>query len=138
MVTCYEAEKMAESPVRVLHVIGSTRRGGAESRIMDLYRCMDRSRVQFDFLIHEETAVSREDREASAEELSSRRTRYDFDEEIEELGGRIYALPSLRCHTGRPAVVSLQRTREITVLYRGISLRWRPFTLRPRGWAVRR
>ncbi len=87
---------MAESQVRVLHVIGSTRRGGAESRIMDLYRSMDRSRVQFDFLIHEETAVSREDREASAEELSSRRTRYDFDEEIEELGGRIYALPSLR------------------------------------------
>ena len=29
-------------PVRVLHVLGGLSLGGAESRIMDLYRCMDR------------------------------------------------------------------------------------------------
>ena len=42
---------MAEA-VRILHVLGNTRLGGAESRIMDLYRHMDRDRVQFDFLVH--------------------------------------------------------------------------------------
>ena len=41
-----------EKPVRVLHVLGKTNLGGAESRIMDLYRHIDRSRVQFDFLVH--------------------------------------------------------------------------------------
>ena len=42
---------MAES-IRVLHVLGNIQLGGAESRIMDLYRHLDRARVQFDFLIH--------------------------------------------------------------------------------------
>lgn len=39
-------------PIRVLHVLGGVGLGGAESRIMDLYRQMDRSEIQFDFLIH--------------------------------------------------------------------------------------
>ena len=39
-------------PIRVLHVLGGTSLGGAESRIMDLYRHIDRSQVQFDFLVH--------------------------------------------------------------------------------------
>ena len=37
--------------IRVLQVLGSVGLGGAESRIMDLYRHMDRERIQFDFLI---------------------------------------------------------------------------------------
>ena len=43
-------------PVRVLHVLGGLSLGGAESRIMDLYRCMDREKVQFDFLVHQSAA----------------------------------------------------------------------------------
>ena len=39
-------------PVRILHILGNTQLGGAESRIMDLYRHMDRSVVQFDFVVH--------------------------------------------------------------------------------------
>ena len=42
---------MAE-PIRILHVLGGLSIGGAESRIMDLYRNMDRDKIQFDFLIH--------------------------------------------------------------------------------------
>ena len=38
--------------IRVLQVLGKTNLGGAESRIMDLYRHMDREQVQFDFLVH--------------------------------------------------------------------------------------
>ena len=44
-------------PIRVLHVLGSVQLGGAESRVMDLYRHMDRSRIQFDFLLHTKETV---------------------------------------------------------------------------------
>lgn len=60
--------------IRVLHVIGAMDRGGAETMIMNFYRAIDRTKVQFDFLVHEEREC-------------------DYDAEIEELGGRIYRLP---------------------------------------------
>ena len=31
-----------KKPIRILHVFGKLNRGGAESRVMDLYRHMDR------------------------------------------------------------------------------------------------
>lgn len=65
--------------VRVLHVLGNTNLGGAESRIMDLYRHTDRNRVQFDFLVH-----SREEG--------------FFEKEIRELGGRIFRVPRFRIY----------------------------------------
>lgn len=64
-------------PIRVLHVIGIMNRGGAETMIMNLYRNIDRSKVQFDF-------VENEGEEAA------------FDEEIRSLGGRIYHCPRYR------------------------------------------
>lgn len=66
-------------PIRILHVLGGTNLGGAESRIMDLYRHIDRSRVQFDFLVHT-------DKEGY------------FDKEIKELGGRIYRVPRFQLY----------------------------------------
>ena len=60
--------------VRILHVIGVMDRGGAEAMIMNLYRQIDRSRIQFDFVVH----TGREG---------------VFDSEITELGGRIYHCP---------------------------------------------
>ena len=44
-----------EKPIHVLHVLGGVGLGGAESRIMDLYRQMDREEIQFDFLVHDST-----------------------------------------------------------------------------------
>lgn len=61
-------------PVRVLQVLGGTSLGGAESRVMDSYRHLDRSRIQFDFCVH------------SQEEGF-------FDKEIESLSGHIYRVP---------------------------------------------
>lgn len=69
---------MAE-PIRVLHVLGNIQLGGAESRIMDLYRHLDRARVQFDFLIHT-------DKEGH------------FDKEILQLGGRIFRVPRFQLY----------------------------------------
>ena len=43
---------MQTNPVRVLNVLGTTNLGGAESRVMELYRALDRDKVQFDFLVH--------------------------------------------------------------------------------------
>lgn len=65
------------NPIRVLHVLGTTNLGGAESRIMELYRCIDRSKVQFDFLVH------------TKEEGH-------YSKEIWELGGKIYSLPRFK------------------------------------------
>ena len=64
-------------PIRILHVLGTTQLGGAESRIMDLYRHLDRSRVQFDFLVHMDGEGY-------------------FDREIQELGGQIFRVPRFR------------------------------------------
>ena len=41
--------------IRVLHVVGNMGIGGIETLIMNIYRNIDRSKVQFDFLIHNPT-----------------------------------------------------------------------------------
>ena len=62
------------SPIIVLHVVGRLDIGGAESRIMDLYRNIDREKVQFHFVQHTSDRCA-------------------FEEEVERLGGRVYHVP---------------------------------------------
>lgn len=77
--------------VRILHVLGGTGLGGAESRIMDLYRRMNRDEIQFDFLVHSSAVTGfRED--------ESKRQAQFYDEEIRQLGGRIYVLPKFKVY----------------------------------------
>ena len=64
-------------PIRVLHIVGRMDRGGIETMIMNLYRNIDRSKVQFDFLAHY-------GREAV------------YNDEIRSMGGRIYEMPALK------------------------------------------
>ena len=73
-----------QKPIRVLHVLGGVSLGGAESRIMDLYRRMDREKIQFDFLVH-------------AAEPDARKAEF-YDEEIKHLGGTIYVLPKFKIY----------------------------------------
>ncbi len=40
--------------IRVLQIIGSLERGGAETFLVNLYRNIDRDKVQFDFAIYNE------------------------------------------------------------------------------------
>ena len=61
-------------PIRVLHVFGRLDSGGAESRTMDIYRKIDRTKIQFDFAIHTENKGF-------------------FTDEIKALGGKIYSFP---------------------------------------------
>ncbi len=60
------------NPIRILHVVVNMNRGGAETLIMNLYRNIDRSKVQFDFLTCKEGV---------------------FDQEIRQLGGTIHRIP---------------------------------------------
>lgn len=78
-------------PIRILHVLGVLNMGGAESRIMDLYRHIDREQVQFDFLVHTTPAQGAGD--DSSENLMAGRAKEYFDDEVRALGGEIYALP---------------------------------------------
>lgn len=61
---------------RILQVVTYMGRGGIESMLMNHYRRIDRTKVQFDFLVH-------------------RDFRADFDDEIEALGGRIFRIPPM-------------------------------------------
>lgn len=64
-------------PIRVLCVMSTLDRGGAESMCMNLYRKIDRRQVQFDFVKHTSAKCA-------------------FDEEILSLGGKIYVAPRFR------------------------------------------
>lgn len=61
-------------PIRVLQVIGILNQGGAETMIMNLYRHIDRKKIQFDFVENENDGAF-------------------FDHEVLSLGGRIYHCP---------------------------------------------
>lgn len=62
--------------IRVLHIVTYMGRGGLETMLMNYYRHIDREKIQFDFLVHRDFES-------------------DYDEEIGQLGGRIYRLNKL-------------------------------------------
>ncbi|GFZ81624.1 putative glycosyltransferase EpsF [Paenibacillus marchantiophytorum] len=64
---------MSHQPVRILHQINHMNQDTAQSFIMKVYRHIDRSKIQFDFIVHTHNPS-------------------DYDEEIRALGGRIFNL----------------------------------------------
>lgn len=68
--------KIVDYPIRVLHIVTTMNRGGLETMIMNYYRHIDRSKVQFDFLVHRDFEA-------------------DYDREILDLGGKIYRISRL-------------------------------------------
>lgn len=66
-----------KNPIRILNLFTIMNRGGAETMVMNYYRNIDRTKLQFDFMVH------REERGA-------------YDDEIESLGGKIYRMPPIR------------------------------------------
>lgn len=59
--------------IRVLHIVGKMDRAGAETMLMNLYRNIDRTQIQFDF-------------------ITFTQEKGDYDEEILTLGGRIFPI----------------------------------------------
>ena len=61
------------APIRVLQVMPAMDAGGMETFVMNVYRTIDRDKVQFDFLYHYDKPCF-------------------FDDEICTLGGNIYKM----------------------------------------------
>ena len=68
---------MNKEPIRILCVFSILNRGGSESMCMNLYRNIDRNKVQFDFVKHSPIKGS-------------------LEEEILSLGGKIYEAPRFK------------------------------------------
>lgn len=66
-----------KQPLRVLHFQGRMGKGGAETFMMNAYRNIDRTKIQFDFLIYDDF-----------EDVKP------YNKEIHELGGKIYSVPN--------------------------------------------
>ncbi len=64
-------------PIRILHMIGSLNIGGSQSMVVNLHKAIDRSKVQFDYII-------------------DRPGELYFAETIRQLGGKIYELPTFK------------------------------------------
>ncbi len=69
-----EPIKRKDAPLRILQISYDMNLGGAETLIMNLYRNIDRTKVQFDFLLHSDSKSA-------------------YDDEIASLGGKIYRIP---------------------------------------------
>lgn len=67
------SKNMIQYPIRVLNLFTIMDRGGAETMVMNYYRHVDRTKVQFDFLVHREQPGV-------------------YEDEIKSLGGRIYRM----------------------------------------------
>lgn len=61
--------------IKILQVVGKMHYGGMETLIMNIYRNIDREKVQFDFLVHYSE-------------------KGEYDDEIKSLGGKIYVMPN--------------------------------------------
>lgn len=62
--------------IRVLQIIGSLERGGAETFLVNLYRNIDRTKVQFDFAIYNDP------------------TENGYYQEVMDMGAKVFILPS--------------------------------------------
>ena len=76
--------------IRVLHILHSMNRGGAENALMNYYREMDRTKVQFDFLLTDPHHSS-------------------FEDEIIQLGGKVYRVPPLVIKNPFPYIQGVKR-----------------------------
>lgn len=73
----YDGNTYKEEPVRIAEVLGNAATGGVMNWLMNFYRHVDRSRIQFDFYMYAPSA---------------------FDDEIRALGGRVFYYPRVVTH----------------------------------------
>ena len=63
-------------PIRILQIVGGMNMGGIENFLMNIYRNIDREKVQFDFFIHNDVEAI-------------------FENEIRNLGGKVFKIPHI-------------------------------------------
>ena len=67
-------EDLTDEPIRIAQIMGKWLGGGVESVVMNYYRHMDRTKIQFDFICDEDS------------------TNIPY-EEIEKMGGKVILIP---------------------------------------------
>lgn len=88
-----------EEPMRVAQVVGKMKNGGVEAVVMNYYRHIDRSKVQFDFFVDEDSTWIPKD-------------------EIESLGGRVYIVPPYqKLHKYIPALIKLFKENDYKIVH---------------------
>ena len=70
-----DVDYVQKYPVRIAHIIGKMRNGGVEAVVINYYRNIDRSKVQYDFIIDEDSPYT------------------VHQERITDLGGRLIKIP---------------------------------------------
>lgn len=63
--------------IRILHMIGSLEMGGSQMMVLNIYKAIDRARIQFDFMIDHSDATM-------------------LVQEVEALGAKVYTMPQFR------------------------------------------
>lgn len=66
-----------EYPIRILQMIGSLNVGGSQSMIINIYKALDREKIQFDFVIDHSEHIY-------------------YKEMLENMGAKIYVMPSYK------------------------------------------
>ncbi len=90
-------------PLRGAHVMGKFEVGGVVSFVMNYYRRIDRKKVQFDFIIDEDSTIA------------------DYDE-IEKLGGRVFKIPPYQKPIAyHMALVKLFRKQQWQIVHSNIN-----------------
>ena len=90
-------------PIRIAQVVGKMMNGGVEAVVMNYYRHIDRSKVQFDFIVDEDST-------------------YIPREEIESLGGRIYIIPAYqKINKYLPALIKLFKENNYKIVHSHIN-----------------
>lgn len=93
-------------PIRILNLFTIMDRGGAETMVMNYYRHIDRNRIQFDFIVHRDKKGA-------------------YDDEIKELGGRIFHFPPIRpwsAHTYRKQIYAFLKSHpEYKIIHSNMS-----------------
>lgn len=92
-----------QGPIRVAQVVGKMNGGGVEAVVMNYYRHIDRSKVQFDFLVDEDSMRVPE-------------------EEITALGGRVFRIPSYQHPIRyRRELIRLMREQQWLIVHSNIN-----------------
>lgn len=83
-------------PIRVLHVLNSLNRGGAESMLMNYYHAIDRTKVQFDFVVHTNPPGI-------------------YAKEVKNMGGRVFYVPKFHGWNIFSCIAAWQRIFKETI-----------------------
>ena len=87
-------------PVRIAQIIGKMHNGGVESVVMNYYRNIDHEKIQYDFIVDDDS------------------TNTDMQNEIENLGGRVITVPAYQKQFAyQKALYELFRKNNYPIVY---------------------